>query len=636
MSDLDQPGGPPATPFVRPATSAAPVADTTSSIEYEDARLASADTAEWDWLPQLREIVSRQGWAAGLRAVTQTLPDEAFYPLINIIQPKRTAWQLLVAAPRARRALCLDATIGTASLQLSVQFEAVYVVAPNDDASACIRARIIAEGADNVRVVRSRRPTWPFAAASFDAVVIAGVHHFLSPDPAQPDARRELAQLVAEARRVLADAGTLHVAGANRHGYDGLLGKRHLHSADGRGSQISLARLQRAVSASGFTRQRSYALLPEATLYTEIRPVGEPPRETAKSQGVYRRVAERVKSSALLTPSFLLSGSTSNVGGSFMNELLPELQAQVGERLGWRSRPRLLRFLVSNPNAVILMIREPGRQGGTAIVRVPLDRESLDRCRSNVASLGAIAASPARLAKLVPRVLHVGSIGSRPFFVEEGLTGEVAEDWGPRTPDAVAEALRLIVDMHRRTAITLACDEGGYRQRIAAALNAIAPDLRGDDRVRAERIDALLKATFIGRDVPLVRTHGDYKIENVMFDGTRTVGVIDWDLSRPDGLPMIDVLYLLVMLESARSGAPQVDVMREKLVVDRWTRDERQIIDEYAAAMCVPSDWTRALGILCWLDHLAFRMFASVRVFPSATRTWFSEIADAAFREVAV
>src|SRR5205085_2711913 len=59
-----------------------------------------------------------------------------------------------------------------------------------------------------------------------------------------------------------------------------------------------------------------------------------------------------------------------------------------------------------------------------------------------------------------------------------------------------------------------------------------------------------------GMELPVVWLHGDFKVENLVVDArtSRLSGVIDWEHSEPEGLPFLDLWYLLFYNRAIRGG----------------------------------------------------------------------------------
>jgi hypothetical protein len=55
--------------------------------------------------------------------------------------------------------------------------------------------------------------------------------------------------------------------------------------------------------------------------------------------------------------------------------------------------------------------------------------------------------------------------------------------------------------------------------------------------------------------MPLVMEHGDFSSPNILQDENGRVGVVDWELAEPKGLPVADLFFFLTYIAFARQNA---------------------------------------------------------------------------------
>ena len=64
------------------------------------------------------------------------------------------------------------------------------------------------------------------------------------------------------------------------------------------------------------------------------------------------------------------------------------------------------------------------------------------------------------------------------------------------------------------------------------------------------------------RIIPLVFMHGDFKVGNLLWSGQDQVcGVVDWDLSAPEGFPVVDYAFYLAFDRSVTRSRPFAECM---------------------------------------------------------------------------
>jgi len=64
-------------------------------------------------------------------------------------------------------------------------------------------------------------------------------------------------------------------------------------------------------------------------------------------------------------------------------------------------------------------------------------------------------------------------------------------------------------------------------------------------------LKTLCRRDLLGKRVVTVTAHGDFSLQNLIFDAetTNLTGVVDWDLADITGWPVRDLMHLLVALE---------------------------------------------------------------------------------------
>lgn len=250
----------------------------------------------------------------------------------------------------------------------------------------------------------------------------------------------------------------------------------------------------------------------------------------------------------------------------------PNQSAQAG-------RPVLAQCLVLHAGKVILGLRAPTSAGVAMTVVLARDDVAVRRREVEADSLLALVDLPGRLAGLLPRYMGRFEVGGVQAFVQSTLPGVTCDLDLPVLAGLTQRAADFLVDLHEQTrdpskpshAVTLICS-------LCTAAMLRAPQL--SDSLLALRTTIELCAGEV--DVPLVCMHGDFKIENVMYDqgdGALT-GVIDWELSMPKGLPLLDLLYLLGFNRMIR-GQSRSAALGALTVGDAVEPEERELISNY-------------------------------------------------------
>jgi aminoglycoside phosphotransferase len=209
-----------------------------------------------------------------------------------------------------------------------------------------------------------------------------------------------------------------------------------------------------------------------------------------------------------------------------------------------------------------------------------------------------------------PRLMAHGLFERRAILVESAVPGRLLQPrLVRRRPAACLEAvLQWLEEFHRATRTTAWHLPGRMtalvtlqlkRLESIVAQEAAAPELLLRVRRATSRLDSL--------SVPLVFEHGDLSSPNLLILGNGRVGVLDWELGDPRGLPAVDLFFFLAFIAFARERAttPErcVAAFRDAFFGPKaWAHP---YIARYAAVVGVPRAALVPLFLLCWSRYLA-------------------------------
>jgi hypothetical protein len=158
--------------------------------------------------------------------------------------------------------------------------------------------------------------------------------------------------------------------------------------------------------------------------------------------------------------------------------------------------------------------------------------------------------------------------------------------------DPVATVLAAIGSLHRRTGRAAVMDAPMLQTWVDEPIAVLERWLAETSPPGATReLRKRLRHGLEGRAVMLGWTHGDLAPGNVIFggDGRRTVGIIDWERARADGMPDVDTAHFLLSV--------------------RMLREDRELGDLVCDLVRRPGSGHGVLGdpalvLLAWLDHV--------------------------------
>ena len=209
-----------------------------------------------------------------------------------------------------------------------------------------------------------------------------------------------------------------------------------------------------------------------------------------------------------------------------------------------------------------------------------------------------------------PKLVSHGVFERRAILVESALPGRLMTPRVVRRqPDACIEAVTdWLAEFHRETRASGCRLPGRVMTLVNNQLNRLEPIVAQEPaapelllRVRREtsRLESL--------KVPLVFEHGDLSSPNLLMLGNGRVGVLDWELADPRGLPAVDLFFFLAFVAFARERATTpaqcVAAFRDAFFgPTAWTHPH---IARYIALVGVPKTAVVPLFLLCWSRYLS-------------------------------
>ena len=256
-----------------------------------------------------------------------------------------------------------------------------------------------------------------------------------------------------------------------------------------------------------------------------------------------------------------------------------------------------------------------GDDGRRYIMRIARSPIACARAARNFDALESLYGStlPGALTDRVPRGLLRGAYAGYEYFVEQcldGRAGPLPAGAGSRAAGWPAEAVEYIGALHRATAQPAVMDGSAMDRLVLGPIARLAKACRSPAAARVlQRVATECDAALRSRTVPLVRTHGDYTESNCLFDAHgRLLGVVDWEVSEPSGLPLLDLLQLMPV--EGENGQTR-RWLRFEAWVDLWQQPERlsdaPIFGRYIADLRLPPETLGGLVLMQWVIHVAER-----------------------------
>jgi len=239
--------------------------------------------------------------------------------------------------------------------------------------------------------------------------------------------------------------------------------------------------------------------------------------------------------------------------------------------------------------------------------RIPDDPAFLDREVTNLQKLALLR--PASLGSVPAVVAYRDWHGSK-LLLETLVPGRPMSPAVVRARRAacIDGVMRWVTELHVASRAFVTGPSGSVRRHLEAVLDRLAATFPESRQVRdmLDRTHELVEplATQV---LPRVFEHGDLSSPNILMDADGHVGVVDWELADPTGLPATDVFFFLTYIAFARVDAvhtgKHVPAFADAFFGSpAWARP---YVLDYAKAIGLSSRSLRPLFLLTWVRYAA-------------------------------
>src|SRR5207249_8998523 len=91
-----------------------------------------------------------------------------------------------------------------------------------------------------------------------------------------------------------------------------------------------------------------------------------------------------------------------------------------------------------------------------------------------------------------------------------------------------------------------------------------------------EAVASYFQDNLYGRDMPCGVMHGDFSVTNIFAENDQVSGLIDWEFSTSNGIPLLDALYYLTSVHRLYDKGIMLPEVLSLLASDKWPVSEEQ------------------------------------------------------------
>ncbi len=527
-------------------------------------------------------------------------------------------------------ALVIDDTDGNISCKLAPHFLTVIAIHSDVNALMKVKREALKKSVDNVIPVQAdlSKPL-PIAAEAVSLVILLHVSNSRSFQSEMSVCDRYRI-FVANSKALLSLNGSLVIIDNNAQNYRDWLHNLHGVSRDKELNGVPVKRLKRILSCQqysiidkyigDFYYTSSFMPLP---VFVKNGSLGD---LSVYCMSAFYKIKQYIKHRFLpsnLWPSFMLIAS--RVSHKRVIDEVIESE-RIGVMLNWGvGRVVVKKIVAGNSGVTILIVGPEDENDRDIVVRHPRTSEGLMAVQRNADALKAL--SNEIFSGFVPR-LYVDKVQeSKGYIIEEKIRGKELDGFGEKAELMIMQSCELFIDMQMNGVKNRAFNEILINQFIVGAISPLAALCDDDVKPLLSIIGEFLFGAFKDKNIPFVRSHGDYKLGNILFlDDGQLGGIIDWDMSEKNGLPLLDIYTLILYRISSETGQSLADVYKNILLPGKTDVFYKDLIEMACAKYALPTELVFPLKCLFWLTHLRDRVSSGLKSHPDFARENIKEV----------
>ncbi len=429
----------------------------------------------------------------------------------------------------------------------------------------------------------------------FDAVFVKDIDIFLK----GKNTRGVLKDFFEVLNSILSDNGAVFMTFRNRFGYDRFYCKSVLKNSSRRNFSASF--VMKLLERSGFKYQKLLGLIPGIHFQKLI-----PIKKDGIEYNALPTLKEHIKKCIFklgvfkyIFPSYGIIAYCGQPNSSFIDKAISSLH---------KSKPKINFLSIHNPNTVVIGVKTEDNNSNY-ILRIPQNEIALKRCKENCDNLKALALLDSDIKGKAPQLLKEGVIEGRNYFIESKINGTAVDYPFWFLNKITQKAASLLIELHRQTSVEEEINDESFKRLVAPCFEKLEKYIQREEKEFLKNILGFVENKLLGKKITTVYMHGDYKIENLLIDekSLDINGIIDWDLARQGGLPLLDLFYLIAYNDMLHTGRSISKVFIEKIFARKYDDFECSLFQEYLKNIPISKELVSSLAIMFWLHHVSYR-----------------------------
>lgn len=497
------------------------------------------------------------------------------------IAEKYMAWKYFVPGLKnSGRALVIDAALGLDSLSLSRNFKEIISVSASAPMAEIIKSRILHHGVGNCSTQVADFKELPFSNNLFDYVFIKDISIVLR----ELSSGEDIDVFINEISRVMNNDGYFVFGFNNSKGF--------FRSRIIFGEKTEFKCIQSLIRKI----EKNKKIIKVIKVYPDIYQFSDIYDDSCVKYSFSKDTVKKLLPYKYSPGAICIFGPADEV---VENSFVGDLKQVLGERV------LIEKAITGNPNILILFA---SIDGAKHIVRIPLCDSTKSRLQNQYDVLKRLAEEQTVISESVPMQGVPVTLRGETVFVEQRLSGMTVSPGSKRFDCCVEQGHAWIRDFHILTKRKRLVDQSRLDQYLLNPLSGIEKILSEDKYLKIiTKLKERFTQKYLNRDINFVCMHGDYKIDNILFDNKykKVNGVIDWDLSSLDGLPVVDLLFFTSYNSFLNNISTNIsNEIIKTLFLSSFCSDE---VLNYLKNLDLENDDILYFGIMTWVYHVLYR-----------------------------
>lgn len=257
------------------------------------------------------------------------------------------------------------------------------------------------------------------------------------------------------------------------------------------------------------------------------------------------------------------------------------------------------------PGKLIFFTDNKNEESNNYIIIAAIDDDAIKQRLNEYHTLLALKENN-EINKYIPLVYAPIQYDGIDYFIVEELPGVTVDFDNAALENKTYNAYQSLCDLSISTSYKVSFEDETFSDFILDTKNKFISQFP-EYKDKTVLIDKYIDINFAKGIFSMVTMHGDYKIENVIFErnSNKVVGIIDWELSNLTGLPLIDVFFLIVYNKIIQ-GHDFLSAF-ELLLNNKQDSKEDNYIKDYCKKFNISEEYKNILYLIFILHHFSFR-----------------------------